>query len=169
MATHSAVLAWRIPWTEEPAWLQSVWLQRVGHDWSDLVCTCQISHGPEVPESCFHRMLSAKQAIMLAQIQCGRGLHRAWIWGGMVHGGHFLIMYRNLHATLVGSLPCSAYLEFCSSAISTDEQGRVVFCRRLQMLALPFVGCVTFGKLSTISGSQVFLVVCFLSVNWRWQ
>ena len=32
MATHSSVLAWRIPWTEEPGGLQSVGLQRVGHD-----------------------------------------------------------------------------------------------------------------------------------------
>ena len=33
MATHSSILAWRIPWTEEPGGLQSVGLQRVGHDW----------------------------------------------------------------------------------------------------------------------------------------
>ena len=32
MAIHSSILAWRIPWTEEPGWLQSVGLQRVGHD-----------------------------------------------------------------------------------------------------------------------------------------
>ena len=32
MATHCSVLAWRIPWTEEPGRLQSVGLQRVGHD-----------------------------------------------------------------------------------------------------------------------------------------
>ena len=32
MATHSSVLAWRIPWTEEPGELQSVGSQRVGHD-----------------------------------------------------------------------------------------------------------------------------------------
>ena len=31
MATHSSVLAWRIPWTEEPGGLQSMGLQRVGH------------------------------------------------------------------------------------------------------------------------------------------
>ena len=32
MATHSSVLAWRIPWTEEPDGLQSMGLQRVGHN-----------------------------------------------------------------------------------------------------------------------------------------
>ena len=33
VATHSSTLAWRIPWTEEPGWLQSMGSQRVGHDW----------------------------------------------------------------------------------------------------------------------------------------
>ena len=32
MATHTSILAWRIPWTEEPGGLQSVGLQRVEHD-----------------------------------------------------------------------------------------------------------------------------------------
>ena len=32
MATHSSILAWRIPWTEEPARLQSLESQRIGHD-----------------------------------------------------------------------------------------------------------------------------------------
>ena len=32
MATHSSTLAWRIPWTKEPGGLQSMVLQRVGHD-----------------------------------------------------------------------------------------------------------------------------------------
>ena len=31
MATHSRILAWRIPWTEEPGGLQSMGSQRVGH------------------------------------------------------------------------------------------------------------------------------------------
>ena len=31
MATHSSILAWRIPWTEEPGRLQSTGLQRVGY------------------------------------------------------------------------------------------------------------------------------------------
>ena len=32
MATHSGVLAWKIPWTEEPGQLQSMGSQRVGHN-----------------------------------------------------------------------------------------------------------------------------------------
>ena len=36
MATHSSVLAWRIPGTEEPSGLLPMVLHRVGHDWSNL-------------------------------------------------------------------------------------------------------------------------------------
>ena len=32
MATHSSILAWKIPWTREPSGLQSMGSQRVGHD-----------------------------------------------------------------------------------------------------------------------------------------
>ena len=45
MATHSSVLAWRIPWTEKPGRLQSMGSHRVGHDWSDLAAiTNDIEH-----------------------------------------------------------------------------------------------------------------------------
>ena len=38
MATHSSILAWRIPGTEEPGGLLSMGSHRVGHDCSDLAC-----------------------------------------------------------------------------------------------------------------------------------
>ena len=38
MATHSSILTWRIPWTEEPAGLQSMGSQRIGLNWSDWAC-----------------------------------------------------------------------------------------------------------------------------------
>ena len=37
MATRSGILAWRIPWTEQPGWLQSIGSHRVRHNWSNLV------------------------------------------------------------------------------------------------------------------------------------
>ena len=39
MATHSSILAWSIPWTEEPGRLQSIGSQRVGHDWATNIFT----------------------------------------------------------------------------------------------------------------------------------
>ena len=57
MATHSSILAWRIPWTEEPGGLQSTGSQRVGHDWAtslhftscyqkNSICTTCAGHIP---------------------------------------------------------------------------------------------------------------------------
>ena len=46
MATHSSVLAWRIPWTEKPGRLQSMGSHRVGHDWSDLAAAAVPSEIP---------------------------------------------------------------------------------------------------------------------------
>ena len=34
MTMHSSILVWRIPWTEKPGGPQSMWSQRVGHDWA---------------------------------------------------------------------------------------------------------------------------------------
>ena len=48
MATHSRVLAWRIPGTGEPGGLPSMGSHRVGHDWSDLAAAagqnCYLPH-----------------------------------------------------------------------------------------------------------------------------
>ena len=45
MTTHSSILAWRIPRSEEPGRLQSMGLQRVGHDWATKhACTYTCSH-----------------------------------------------------------------------------------------------------------------------------
>ena len=46
MATHSSVLAWRIPGTEEPGGLPSMGSHRVGHDWCDLAVAA--AGGPKI-------------------------------------------------------------------------------------------------------------------------
>ena len=48
-ATHSSILAWRIPWTEEPVRLQSTELQRVGHDQSNLAHTQEHTDKMSIP------------------------------------------------------------------------------------------------------------------------
>ena len=50
MATHSSILAWRIPWTEEPGGLQSMALQRVRYDLATKQQQ-QIMASPPLPES----------------------------------------------------------------------------------------------------------------------
>ena len=44
MATHSNILAWSIPWTEEPGGLWSPGAQRVGHDWATNIHTHKTDH-----------------------------------------------------------------------------------------------------------------------------
>ena len=44
MATHSSILAWRIPRIEESGRLQSIGSQRVWHDWSSWACTMYVKH-----------------------------------------------------------------------------------------------------------------------------
>ena len=41
MAAHSSILAWEIPWTEEPGWQQSMGSQRVKHNWTTKHSTAQ--------------------------------------------------------------------------------------------------------------------------------
>ena len=46
MATYSSILAWRIPWTEEPGRLQSTGSQRAGHEWATNTLTLLFFHWP---------------------------------------------------------------------------------------------------------------------------
>ena len=42
MTTHSNILDWKIPWTEEPGRLQFMGLQRIGHDWAHMHASWKI-------------------------------------------------------------------------------------------------------------------------------
>ena len=52
MATHSSILAWRIPWMEEPGGLQSMASLRVGHDWATSLSLSCIGQGNGNPLQC---------------------------------------------------------------------------------------------------------------------
>ena len=49
MATHPRILAWKIPWTEEPGGLQSMGSQRIGHDLATNQCSDAKSNSNLVP------------------------------------------------------------------------------------------------------------------------
>ena len=49
MATLSSILTWRISWTEEPGGLQSMWSQRVRHNWDTNTFTFQSSYKMQSP------------------------------------------------------------------------------------------------------------------------
>ena len=86
MATHSSILAWRIPWLEEPGRLQSLGSQRAGHNWSDLTCT----HREEVikPQQSFVSTVACAKfsgyrikvtlGLALKELSLGQTLVREW-------------------------------------------------------------------------------------------
>ena len=51
MATHTSVLAWRIPGTGEPGGLPSMGSHRVGYDWSDLAVAAAVEYKGELPRT----------------------------------------------------------------------------------------------------------------------
>ena len=86
MATHSSVLAWRIPGTGEPGGLLSMGSHRVGHDWSDLaaaVVAAEIDFGHHDPMGISFlgpHNLPLKRT-MLHWILCYRFAHFWWSYG----------------------------------------------------------------------------------------
>ena len=81
MATHSSILVWRIPWTEEPSRLQSMGLQRVEHNWVTFTIYIYIHilyiyiHIPKVIENnrcwmCIYWMLLNKGMPLVCACVC---------------------------------------------------------------------------------------------------
>ena len=73
MATHSSILAWRIPWTEEPGELQSMGSQRVRHDWGTNTFTFITLWRREFLKASFWHWLVFNCWIY------GFGVQRAWL------------------------------------------------------------------------------------------
>ena len=65
MATHSSILAWRIPWMEEPGGLQSTGSQRVGHDWATSLSDFVSYHLPLCRTGLFAAPLPSQQCSCL--------------------------------------------------------------------------------------------------------
>ena len=59
MATHSSILAWGIPWTEEPGWLQSMGSQRAEYDGSNLALVSETKNNNDLNKIHFHFSLLA--------------------------------------------------------------------------------------------------------------
>ena len=92
MATHSSTLAWRTPWTEESGGLQSIGLQRIEHDWSDLahvytyIYICMYIHIHICIYICIHRWtyiwihMCVYIYIYIHKSFWGRKSKNSWAW-----------------------------------------------------------------------------------------
>ena len=76
MASHCSILAWRMPWTEEPGGLQSMGSQRVRHNWATNILPLSFftHHFPFVP---FPLLKSTTSLSVLSTWECGRQLATA--------------------------------------------------------------------------------------------
>ena len=82
MATHSSVLAWRIPGMGEPGGLPSMGLQRVGHDWSDLAAEAAAVQKLLCGE--LNWMTSKCVTIFCSQLSSTASLRGSWVLSGAV-------------------------------------------------------------------------------------
>ena len=75
MATHSSILAWRIPWREEPGGLQFTGLQRVRHDWATALSLC--GKHPTFRDSS-SSVFCGEAHLHFRSKEQGRGLREKW-------------------------------------------------------------------------------------------
>ena len=93
MATHSSILVWWIPWTEEPGRVQSMELKRVRHDWVTFTLHWITSEVSAVPK-CLEPWNLNIRAVVSLLLLCGMGsgwkhmdsVYRMWL-------SHFLHFY----------------------------------------------------------------------------
>ena len=74
MATHSSVLAWRIPGTAEPGGLPSMGSHRVRHDWSDLAAAAAGTFQFSYPVSNFFRIYITPPVTFIRTLAIGSSL-----------------------------------------------------------------------------------------------
>ena len=77
MATHSSILAWRIPWTEEPGRLQSMGSQRVRHAWTTFIHVTSLHDGKEHQEENIHHC-GKEDSGFLRDVSCECGVCSQW-------------------------------------------------------------------------------------------
>ena len=82
MATHSSIIAWKTPWMEKPDGLQSMELQRVGHDWVTSLSLFTFKHSIYLPHCVLNTLVIHPHLILL----------RIWIVGFIIL---FIVRYRN--------------------------------------------------------------------------
>ena len=73
MAPHSSTLAWKIPWTEEPGRLQSMWSRRLGHDWATSLSLFTFMH--------WRRKWQSTPVFLPGESQGRRSLVGCHLWG----------------------------------------------------------------------------------------
>ena len=112
MATHSTVLAWRIPGTGEPGGLPSMGSHRVGHDWSDSAAAAyyegMITAFIVSQFQCSYQYSESERRSVVSNSLWPRGLYSPWNSLGQNTGVGSLSLCQGIFLTQ-GSNPCLPY------------------------------------------------------------
>ena len=117
MATHSSTLAWKIPWMEKPGRLQSMWLQRVGHNWA----------------TSFSLFFFFMNLLLEAQVP---------IWSH----DHFSSLFTWLHVDLSHSLDCTGVWQFSVKVVLYVEVFFISLWERLISMSSYFIIVISSPK-----------------------
>ena len=153
MATHSSILAWRIPWMEEPGRLQSMGSQRVGHDWAHTSIHCHtLAEGLWVRDLTLPNMSGAVPHL------CGDG---TWLSLSVVVRGRCLIKF-SFHLLCRMSVMCGE-----KSRALLDQEDITRGCLHMQPLLscwLENTGSCPQGPLSSFILNIIYLFDCVMSL-----
>ena len=124
MATHSSVLAWRIPGTWEPVGLLSMGSHRVGHDCRDLAA-CPTLCDPmdcSLPGSSVHGILKARILEWMAiSFSRGSSWPRDRTWVSCIAGRFFTISNRGLSTLVEFEFPALKAKSYCLTCVGHTE------------------------------------------------
>ena len=135
MATHSSVLAWRIPGTGEPGGLPSMGLHRVGHDWSDLAAAAAVATYSQIILVVTRRIMMAKFGWKVCPI-----LEYA---SGLIHGELTLFYSLGFHCQRVSIY----FLKFSLPLFSSVWKDEKLMLFLIHKINLKIPGAVkTFNK-----------------------
>ena len=150
MATHSSVLAWRIPWMEKPGRLQSMGSHRVGHDWSDLAAAAATA-SPFIDED--------TDALKRWNDETHKTNFLAWLdtkirftLGPLTNVSQNHVIKTNNKKNKTNSYQ----LDFTKSTSSDNFYNIVVFCLHLQTSNL-FHNFLIYNKKITITSITIFI------------
>ena len=130
MATHSSLLAWRTPWTEEPGRLPSMGSPRVGRDWATKRSTWWITKNG----TCCHSGDTHSHFVHFAQTRHHLALRTPWTAGsgGLQSAGSQSQADRGLHTCCggkrgcAGIKPCVPKKGTCVGLLPANQQVRAV-------------------------------------------
>ena len=117
MATHSSVLAWRIPGMVEPGGLPSMGSHRVRHDWSDLV----VAAAYQKRLWCWERLKAGEEENRGWNGWMVSSIHRTWVWSSSRR------WWRTGKTGFLQLMGCFLVLAIANSAINIEGTGLFFF------------------------------------------